>query len=67
MPNTKESIAMQTDYNSTRNDKTQYSQIPDPYENELDQLWLSYAGIPDTVIKGGRQRINSMTTVLSAT
>ena len=49
--------AMQSDYNSTRNDKTQYSTIPDPYENELDQLWLSYAGIPDTVIKGGRQLI----------
>ena len=48
--------AMQSDYNSTRNDKNQYSIIPDPYENELDQLWLSYAGIPDTVIKGGRQR-----------
>ena len=48
---------MQSDYNSTRNDKNQYSIIPDPYENELDQLWLSYAGIPDTVIKGGRQRI----------
>jgi hypothetical protein len=49
--------AMQSDYNSTRNGKNQYSIIPDPYENELDQLWLSYAGIPDTVIKGGRQRI----------
>ncbi|MGR8998748.1 MAG: alginate export family protein [Gammaproteobacteria bacterium] len=49
--------AMQSDYNSTRNGKNQYSIIADPYENELDQLWLSYAGIPDTVIKGGRQRI----------
>lgn len=49
--------ALQSDYNSTRNDKNQYSVIPDPYENELDQLWLSYAGISDTVIKGGRQRI----------
>ncbi len=49
--------AMQSDYNSTRNDKTGYSVIADPYENELDQLWISYAGIPDTVIKGGRQVI----------
>lgn len=49
--------AMQSDYNSTRNDKTGYSVIADPYKNELDQLWLSYAGIPDTVIKGGRQVI----------
>ena len=48
---------MQLDYNSTRNGKIQYSIIPDSYENEPDQLWLSYAGIPDTVIKEGRQRI----------
>ena len=49
--------AMQSDYNSTRNDKTGYSIIADPYVNELDQLWISYAGIPDTLIKGGRQVI----------
>jgi hypothetical protein len=49
--------AMQSDYNSTRNGKTGYTVIADPYVNELDQLWISYAGIPDTLIKGGRQRI----------
>ncbi|MFZ2171717.1 MAG: hypothetical protein WAW61_19010 [Methylococcaceae bacterium] len=49
--------AMQSDYNSTRNGKTGYTVIADPYENEVDQLWISYAGIPDTLIKGGRQRI----------
>lgn len=49
--------AIQSDYNSTRNGKTGYTVIADPYENELDQLWISYAGIPDTLIKGGRQRI----------
>ncbi len=49
--------AMQSDYNSTRNGKTGFSVIADPYENEVDQLWISYAGIPDTLIKGGRQRI----------
>ncbi len=49
--------AMQSDYNSLRNNKTGYSIIADPYENELDQLWLSYTGIPDTGIKGGRQVI----------
>ena len=48
---------MQSDYDSTRNNKTHNSKIADPYESELDQLWLSYAGIPDTVIKGGRQVI----------
>ena len=49
--------AMDSNYNSTRNDKTGYSTVVDPYESELDQLWLSYAGIADTVIKGGRQVI----------
>ncbi len=50
-------LAMQEDYNSTRNNKTGYSTIADPEKSELNQLWISYAGIPDTVIKGGRQRI----------
>ena len=49
--------AMQSDYNSTLNGKTGYTTIADPYKNELDQLWISYAGIPDTLIKGGRQVI----------
>ena len=49
--------AMDSDYNSTLNGKTGYSTVADPYESELDQLWISYAGIPDTVIKGGRQVI----------
>ena len=49
--------AMDSNYNSTRNGKTEYSTVADPYESELDQLWISYAGIPDTVIKGGRQVI----------
>ena len=38
--------AMDSNYNSTRNGKTEYSIIADPYKNELDQLWLSYAGHP---------------------
>ena len=49
--------AMDSDYNSSVNGKTNYSTVKDPYVNELDQLWLSYAGISDTLIKGGRQRI----------
>ncbi len=31
--------------------------VADPQQNELNQLWLSFTGIPDTEIKGGRQRI----------
>lgn len=49
--------ALQSDYNNGRNNKPDYSTIADPGYNELNQLWVSYAGIPDTVIKGGRQRI----------
>jgi hypothetical protein len=49
--------AMQEDYNSTRNGNTTYSTIVDPEKTELNQLWISYSGIPDTLIKGGRQRI----------
>lgn len=50
-------LAMLDDYNSTRNNNTGYSTVVDPEKSELNQLWISYAGIPDTVIKGGRQRI----------
>jgi hypothetical protein len=50
-------VAMQEDYNSTRNNLRQYSIVADPQASELDQLWLSYKGIPDTNIIGGRQRI----------
>ncbi len=48
---------LQSDYNNGRNNKPRYSIVADPDWNELNQLWLSYSGIPDTVIKGGRQRI----------
>jgi len=50
-------LAMQEDFNSTRNGLTQFSTVADPEKSELNQLWLSYAGIPDTLVKGGRQRI----------
>lgn len=50
-------LAMQEDFNSLRNGYNQYSTVADPQKSELNQLWISYAGIPDTVIKGGRQRI----------
>lgn len=50
-------LVMLDDFDSTRNNNTGFSKILDPEKSELNQLWLSYAGIPDTVIKGGRQRI----------
>lgn len=49
--------ALQEDYNSTRNRRTQYSVVADPDASELNQFWLSYKGIPDTEAKVGRQRI----------
>ena len=48
---------LQADYNNGRANKPGYSTVADPGYNELNQMWLSYAGVPDTVIKGGRQRI----------
>ena len=45
------------DYNSLRNGKAQYAVIADPGEAELNQGWLAFSGIPDTVIKAGRQKI----------
>ena len=50
-------LAMQEDYNSTRNKNVGYSTVADPEKSELNQLWLTFKGIPDTIIKGGRQRI----------
>lgn len=47
----------ENDYNDTTNGKTEYAIIADPEESELNQGWLSFDTIPDTVIKGGRQRI----------
>lgn len=44
-------------YNSLVNGKTQYPVIADPQAAEINQGWLSYAGIPDTVARVGRQRI----------
>ena len=50
--------ALQDDYDQavlTRN--RNYSIIQDPQRSELNQLWLSYKGIADTLVKFGRQRI----------
>ena len=49
--------AMQEDFNSSVNGRSQYSKIVDPDRSELNQFWLSYKGIADTLVKVGRQRI----------
>ncbi len=45
------------DYNDTSNGKTEYAVIGDPDEVALNQGWLSFETIPDTMLKGGRQKI----------
>ena len=45
------------DYNDTSNGKTEYAVIGDPDEVALNQGWLSFETIPDTLVKGGRQKM----------
>ncbi len=48
------------DYNTLRNGTLRnkgHDVIADPQDTEVNQLWLSFKGIPDTVVKVGRQRI----------
>lgn len=52
------------DYNScpgalsdSCNGNTGFSVIADPSGTELNQFWLRYSGLPDTVLKYGRQRL----------
>jgi len=53
-------LAMQKDYfapkSNWKGDPTR-DVVADPQTSELNQLWVSYKGIPDTEIKAGRQRI----------
>ncbi|MGH8529466.1 MAG: alginate export family protein [Nevskiales bacterium] len=39
------------------NGRTNFSVIADPDDDELNQVWLRYTGIPGTTLKYGRQRI----------
>jgi|CXWL01.1.fsa_nt_gi hypothetical protein len=44
-------------YNSTTNGKTQFPIVSDPEDTLLNQLYISYQGLPKTNITVGRQRI----------
>ncbi len=47
-------------YSSSRNGRRRnlnHDIIQDPQDTELNRLWISFDGIPDTTIKVGRQRI----------
>lgn len=46
------------DYNSSTNGKAGYSVVADPELSEVNQAYLSWEGIPATVVKYGRQVIN---------
>ena len=45
-------------YNSTTNGKTQFPIVSDPEDTLLNQLYISYQGLPKTNITVGRQLIN---------
>ena len=42
-------------YNSTVNGLTQYATVVDPESTEINQAYLSYKGVPGTLLKYGRQ------------
>ncbi len=44
-------------YNDTLNGKTQYPVIADPDNTDVNQLYLDYRGIKNTLIRAGRQSI----------
>lgn len=45
-------------HNDTQNGMGDHSVIADPEGTEVNQAWIAYTGIKDTVIKHGRQRVN---------
>jgi len=54
-------VAMQPDYFSPKSSwkgDTGREVIADPQAAELNQMYVTYKGIPDTELKAGRQRIN---------
>lgn len=44
-------------YNDTKNGKTQYPVVADPDNTDINQLYLDYAGLPDTGVRLGKQSI----------
>lgn len=47
------------DFNSTTNGNTTYPIIADPNVTEINELWLSWSGLPQTSVKIGRQKLGS--------
>ena len=44
-------------FNDTLNGKTQYPVIADPDYTDVNELYLDYAGLPETLLRAGRQQI----------
>ena len=46
------------DFNDTiSGEKTEFAAIPDPNDEEVNQVWLSWDTVGTTTIKGGRQKL----------
>ncbi len=45
-------------FNDTVNGKTSHPVVADPDVAEINELWLTYAGLPGTTFKVGRQKVN---------
>ena len=48
---------LEDEYNDNLNGKTRYPVIADPDNTDINQLYLDYAGLPDTNVRAGRQSI----------
>lgn len=46
------------DFNDTTNGKTSFPVVADPDVAEINELWFLWAGLPQTSVKLGRQKIN---------
>ena len=44
-------------YNDTKNGRTQFPVVADPDNTDINQLYLDYAGLPDTRLRLGKQSI----------
>lgn len=51
------SILGNDDFNSFNNGEVEFPVVADAKDNEVNQVWVRYAGLPKTQIKHGRQRI----------
>ena len=47
-----------SDFNDTTNGKAAYPVVADPDVSEINELWMTYTGLADTVVKIGRQKVN---------